>query len=74
MLDIINRYQDLKKRGFGDRCTIWRKVNLGQFPEPQNFLGRPGWKESVIQQWLDDQPTMNSEKRSVGVYCNEPHK
>ncbi|ODB82752.1 hypothetical protein A3193_18565 [Candidatus Thiodiazotropha endoloripes] len=59
MVDSINRYSDLKEKGFGDRTTIWRKVRAGEFPSPQNILGRPGWLESTLQKWLESQPVMD---------------
>jgi len=49
----INRYRDLEDRGFGSRVTIWRKVRAGRFPAPDVILDRPGWRESVIAEYLE---------------------
>ncbi len=51
--ETINRYRDLQERGFGSRVTIWRKVRSGRFPAPEDILDRPGWRETIIQRYLE---------------------
>lgn len=69
MREYIYRNKDLKERGFGDRTTIWRKVKAGKFPEPQIILGRPGWRESVIKEYLENCPS-SSHTASEKVEAN----
>lgn len=59
----INRYRDLTARGFGSHTTIWRKVRNGEFPAPFDILGRPGWPESIITQFLRSRDTQASGDR-----------
>ena len=60
-LDKIYRYKDLMKLGYGDRTSIWRKWHSGEFPVPQQILGRPGWRESVLQEYNENCPETNQD-------------
>ncbi len=60
MLDPVYRYKDLKENGYGSRATIWRKVKAGQFPQPDNILGRPGWFGSTLQKYRNSKATTSN--------------
>ena len=39
------------------RATLWRKVRRGEFPPPREIsIGRKGWKESDVSDWIDSRP------------------
>lgn len=43
------------------RATLWRKVRSGEFPPPvQISIGRKGWKESDVAEWIDSRPVAAS--------------
>jgi len=56
----INRYSDLEKEGYGSRYTITRKVKVKKFPAPKNILGRPGWTDEVLEEYIESCPEMSS--------------
>jgi len=43
------------------RPTLWRKVRRGEFPPPRQVsVGRKGWKESEVSEWIDSRPVAPS--------------
>jgi len=55
---IILRYGDLVERGYGSRTTIWRLITLGKIPSPSDFMGRPGWLLSTIEDFEKSRPQL----------------
>ncbi len=60
-MKVVNRYSDLTEQGFGSRATIWRKIQAKEFPPPENILGRPGWRDTRIKQFLDSCEVMDAD-------------
>jgi len=52
----ILRYFDLVERGYGSRTTIWRLIANGKIPSPSDFMGRPGWLLSTIEEFEKTRP------------------
>jgi len=52
----ILRYGDLIERGYGSRTTVWRLIALGKIPPPSDFMGRPGWLLSTIEEFEKTRP------------------
>jgi predicted DNA-binding transcriptional regulator AlpA len=50
----IYSYRELSAMGYGDRVTIWRRVQEGTFPRPIDMShGRKGWPENLLLSWLE---------------------
>ena len=47
-----NRKQVAKMLGCHP-STLDRNVSKGNFPAPEQFLGRPMWRESVVRAYLE---------------------
>ena len=46
-------YRDLESAGHGSRTTIWRKLKVGRFPEP-DLENPPRWRTSTVAKHLDE--------------------
>jgi prophage regulatory protein len=64
--DVVLQTRDLKRRLGLSETTIWRGVRDGRFPKPIRLSpGRIGWRESVIEAWLDErEPAGAARKRA----------
>jgi prophage regulatory protein len=53
----IFRLNDLVRKGYGSRSTIWRRVGAGRFPPPVQLGDNSiGWPAREIDGWLNSQP------------------
>lgn len=55
MADAILRLPEVIARSGLSRSTIYKRLNLGEFPQPVPLGDRAvGWLESEVQQWIDE--------------------
>jgi prophage regulatory protein len=54
----------LDKVGNPGRSTLYRWIRNGEFPKPlQLGGGSVGWRESVVDQWIDERPVAEPRNR-----------
>jgi len=65
MTDRILRQQEVRQLiGNPSRATLYRWIQRGEFPPPVTLGGGSvGWRESVVQSWIEDRPKADVTKR-----------
>ncbi|MBM97440.1 MAG: hypothetical protein CMI09_16500 [Oceanospirillaceae bacterium] len=69
MTDRILRRQEVQQLVGLPRSTLYARIAAGEFPKSIK-LGGPnsrsvGWRESVIQKWIEDQAEANHQHQSA---------
>lgn len=57
MDDTLLKIDDVLRLSTLSRATLYRLIKEGKFPAPIKFKSASRWKESDVNEWINNQPT-----------------
>ena len=67
MPNMLIGYNEIARRLGVDRITVWKWVRAGRFPAPLRIGRARRWKESTVDEWINNLEERSGRKHEGGA-------